>query len=570
MQMNLRPGDVVIELATRIDTRTIWKEVRRQGGSPPGGREGRTSGPPLRPPSQPQSHASVPAPRTVPTPRPHIHLPPPSPPPSALPPATAASQVKSRGCHFLNSGFDVWPDVTLDLGGIDEMMEDPVFSRGKGLTCVFSFGCNPGIASHFVRHGLFAATGIEDAREAARAFGLRAVSFNERDTQWAVHGSPGEATLLSTQLDVLYNTWSPGNYIVETAESTILYAGCPEEAKEINSAGPAVVGWLPTGPNIGFMAPHDETFTIQAWFDKPVPAVFVYEAPPTARAYIKGGRAAHSSKAVTRLLTPAKYDVAPEGYDTLGALMFSDKPGVPPFWCGIAMDVSDAKVIDAVGDVGPTPFQVTGGLWAALSYILEHPDAGDAFPEMVPTPFVMSRAFPWAGKVVARPAPEALEVPGLFDPGSPASLTAILHGEPAEGRTAVRDSAIHGAGVFAAADLPIAAAVAQLPYEPTPILDVIGGSKFNHSCAPNAYVDRNRAVRTSRAVPAGEEITLDYSLAAARPAEGAPPAFACACKAAGCRGSAGPASALPKAYVAAAVKATPILNDAALAALAAL
>lgn len=79
--------------------------------------------------------------------------------------------------------------------------------------------------------------GIEDAREAAKVFGLRAVSFNERDTQWPVEGSEGEKKLISTQLDVLYNTWSPGNYIVETAESTILYAGCPEEAKEINSAG---------------------------------------------------------------------------------------------------------------------------------------------------------------------------------------------------------------------------------------------------------------------------------------------------------------------------------------------
>ena len=62
---------------------------------------------------------------------------------------------------------------------------------------------------------------------------------------------------------MLYNTWSPGNYIVETAESTILYFCCPEEMKTISSAGPAVVAWTPSGPNIGFMAPHDETFTIQ-------------------------------------------------------------------------------------------------------------------------------------------------------------------------------------------------------------------------------------------------------------------------------------------------------------------
>lgn len=36
-----------------------------------------------------------------------------------------------------------------------------------------------------------------------------------------------------TQTRVLYNTWSPGNYIVETAESTALYPGIPKEAESI-------------------------------------------------------------------------------------------------------------------------------------------------------------------------------------------------------------------------------------------------------------------------------------------------------------------------------------------------
>lgn len=191
------PGDIVIELATRIDTHTIWREC------------------------------------------------------------------KSRGVHFMNSGFDVWADITLDLDMMQNIFKDPLYTKGTGITNVFSFGCNPGIASHFVRHGLFAATGLEDTRAAAKAFGLTSISFNERDTQWPKRGSKGEAHFLATQLDVLYNTWSPGNYIVETGESTILYAGCPEEAKAVSSAGPAVVAWVPSGPNIGFMAPHDETFTIQ-------------------------------------------------------------------------------------------------------------------------------------------------------------------------------------------------------------------------------------------------------------------------------------------------------------------
>jgi homospermidine synthase len=446
--MNLAKGDIVMELACRIDTKTIWTEV------------------------------------------------------------------KKRGCHFLNSGFDVWHDVVLDLDLLEKMTQDPFFSKGSGsgLTNVFSFGCNPGIASHFVRHGLYVATGIADAREAAKAFGLKSVSFNERDTQWAIPGTEGEKTLISTQLDVLYNTWSPGNYIVETAESTVLYAGCPEEVKEISSAGPAVVAWVPTGPIIGFLAPHDETFTIQNWFDKLIPAAFVYEAPPTARHYIKGPRKQDSSVATCKLLTPAKYDIASPGYDCLGALLYSDKEGVAPFWCGIKMDVADALAIDPTGSVGPTPFQVTGGVWSALQFILQHPNEGDCFPEDVPTKFVMERAFPWAGKLEARPAPEALQVPGLFDPADvDVCLKKILAGEPKDGRVKVETN-----GVFAAEELPHSCAVSQLAFEPWSLLEVVknGAIKFNHSVTPNAYVDRNRCVRTNRIVKSGEEVTLDHRLVA--------------------------------------------------------
>jgi hypothetical protein len=380
-----------------------------------------------------------------------------------------------------------------------------------------------------VRHGLFAATGIADTKEAAKAFGLRSISFNERDTQWPLPGSAGEATFKKTQLDVLYNTWSPGNYIVETGESTILYAGCPEEAKAISSAGPAVVAWTPSGPNIGFMAPHDETFTIQGWFEKEIPAVFVYEAPPTARAYLKGGRPEHSSKATCRLLNPAPYDIAPEGYDQLGALLYSDIPGKAPFWCGISLSVRESLLTDPTGSAGPTPLQVTGGVWAALQFILECPNAGDCFPEEVPTPFVVKAAFPWAGTLVAREAPEALLVPGLFDPGAASeSLNRILHGEPRADFTRVAPSAAHGAGLFAARPLPLSTAVAQLPYEvsgawASPLAALLAAAPaaggVNHAAAPNAYVDRNRAVRTLRAVAEGEEITVSYSLLASDAAD---------------------------------------------------
>lgn len=51
--------------------------------------------------------------------------------------------------------------------------------------------------------------------------------------QRPIAGSEAEAQLAATQLEVLYNTWSPQNFSVETAESKLLWPGLPEEAAEI-------------------------------------------------------------------------------------------------------------------------------------------------------------------------------------------------------------------------------------------------------------------------------------------------------------------------------------------------
>lgn len=71
-------------------------------------------------------------------------------------------------------------------------------------------------------------------------------------------------------------------------------------------------------------------------------------------------------------------------------------------------------------------------------------------------------------------------------------------------------------------------------------------------------------VRTSRDVPAGEAITLDYSLLAFKADDAAPIEGACACGAAGCRGTIGAARSLDKAYLSKVVKEQAILGDEAL------
>jgi hypothetical protein len=65
---------------------------------------------------------------------------------------------------------------------------------------------------------------------------------------------------------------------------------------------------------------------------------------------------------------------------------------------------------------------------------------------------------------------------------------------------------------MASKDLYPSSVVYQLSFEPERLAALVQDTSFNHSCDANSYVDRNCFVRTARAIPAGHEITLDYSL----------------------------------------------------------
>jgi len=209
------------------------------------------------------------------------------------------------------------------------------------------------------------------------------------------------------------------------------------------------------------------------------------------------------------------------------------QPARDPFYCGIIMDVADAAAIDPTGSVGPTAFQVTGGIWAALQYICEHPAAGDLFSEDLPSDFVLSWVFPWSGRLIARSAPEAKEVVGLFDPAAPDALAKLKAAQVDAARVSVKASPIHGEGTFANADLIPSTAIVQLSFEG----DVIPADlRINHSCQANAFIDRNRLVRTLTDVPAGTEITLDYGMSAVA-ADTTVKVAGCKCGAVRCRGT---------------------------------
>jgi SET domain-containing protein len=118
-------------------------------------------------------------------------------------------------------------------------------------------------------------------------------------------------------------------------------------------------------------------------------------------------------------------------------------------------------------------------------------------------------------------------------------------------KVVVRDSPIHGRGVFAARRIEAGEVVIEgcrtrltddevrgLPPEERPFVSVADGqsilmqppSRFvNHSCNPNARGSEYRDVAV-RAIEAGDEVTVDYA------DEVSGLTLDCNCKAANCRG----------------------------------
>lgn len=138
-------------------------------------------------------------------------------------------------------------------------------------------------------------------------------------------------------------------------------------------------------------------------------------------------------------------------------------------------------------------------------------------------------------------------------------------------RLDVRDSPVHGTGVFAAVDLPAgellldyageiisweqatadheAAGVAGHTFyfdlgDGTVIDGGTNGNEarfINHGCEPNCETESDGSrvtITTLRPIAAGEELLIDYSLIIDEPSDPAERAlYACACGAEGCRGT---------------------------------
>lgn len=94
------------------------------------------------------------------------------------------------------------------------------------------------------------------------------------------------------------------------------------------------------------------------------------------------------------VLHPMNYDL--RGYDKVGAMMiFKNNRG---WWAGTIMDEFDsAEHFDH--KFGPTVLQVAGGLYGAFLWMLKNPKAGNKWPELLDTDFILEHARPYLGRV---------------------------------------------------------------------------------------------------------------------------------------------------------------------------
>ncbi|GMH54663.1 hypothetical protein TL16_g01719 [Triparma laevis f. inornata] len=277
------------------------------------------------------------------------------------------------------------------------------------------------------------------------------------------------------------------------------------------------------------------------------------------------------------VLVPGKFEIRGDCYDQLGVILLSET--WDPFFCGVTLTVDDAALQDPSKKCGPTPLQVCGGVWSCLRFIVDQPLAGDCFPEDVPTPFVMAHALPGAGTLTCCPCPEALAVPAFFDPSAPDAGDVILAATLAPGNGVGGDALAHDdalaetSGVGVVTPIALARLERMAPIEgakkgvaATETIVRTAGFPFNHSCAPNCYLDRNRAVKTMGPMAAGAELTVDYALtasAAKAPKAQLGPGEACACgsKVFACRGPVGDWRGLPAATMRQYLDNYPILRE---------
>ncbi|WP_019853336.1 saccharopine dehydrogenase NADP-binding domain-containing protein [Actinopolyspora mortivallis] len=346
-----------------------------------------------------------------------------------------------NGVHYLDTSIETWnsdgdPETTpadrttyrrhATLRALGENLDH------HGPTAVVEHGANPGLVSHLTKRALREVARalldergrrIEPARRArlegalsdddharlALWTGTRSVHIAERDTQRG--DRPKE-------VDEFVNTWSvKGCHEEGTAPAELGWGTHERELPPLavtHATGPGnqiylartgmstwVRSWVPsTGPMLGMMISHGETYTISEHLTVHDGSGGVVYRPTVHFAYLPsdaGLASLHECRMRGYRMQSAQRVMSSEivaGMDELGVLLLGhDLNG---WWTGSQLDITRARAL--VPGQNATTVQVAASALGALRWMLAHPERGLCVPDDLDDEEVLAAAEPYLGE----------------------------------------------------------------------------------------------------------------------------------------------------------------------------
>jgi homospermidine synthase len=260
-------------------------------------------------------------------------------------------------------------------------------------TAVIAHGANPGMVSHFVKRALLHVArevGMQVERPTsragwgalARALGLKGVHVAERDTQRAEW---------SKEPDQFINTWSVVGFIAEGLQPAELGWGTHEKALPPEGrrhdfgcgaaiylarpgAGTRVRSWVPSGPLIGYLIPHNEAISISDYFTVRKDGRAIYR-PTCHYAYHPCDDAILSLHELqgNSYRPQSRYHLLNDdivaGIDELGVLLYGHAKNA--YWYGSQLSIHEARKLAPYQNA--TALQVTAAVLAGMVWAIENP-----------------------------------------------------------------------------------------------------------------------------------------------------------------------------------------------------
>ncbi len=303
------------------------------------------------------------------------------------------------------------------------------FGVGNYETALLDHGMNPGLITHLVKKGLgdFCRSILEkemgtqygdrlekaitaqDFAQMAFLANIETIHIAEKDSQEVVGEKPA---------GIFAGTWSIDGLLDEMKTASEIGWGSHERQEppgtpffSINhkqillhkSGGETKIrSWVPSGEIVGRAFRHGEVSTLSRLFSLGSEGQIIYQ-PSIYYAYQPCSYTLQSMEESISTVGEKISILTDEiisGTDEVGSLLLSSRFGT--WWTGSILDID--KTRDLIPHQNATILQVSIGVVAGCLWILENPHKGVCFPEDLPYEKILSLAAPFLGQIVSMPA----------------------------------------------------------------------------------------------------------------------------------------------------------------------